>query len=367
MHTPGTIRLGTAAAAAVATALLWAWSAPASLAGEPAGKGADGASAAGASIERVEVRGGVRPHGAVVRADRVAAATAGSVRPRVNVGPRTTTRGAMQRPSIGPEPTGARGVVAGRCSPRGGWGPCYGYGFGYCSSGYRYGYDYHDPRREAWGFRRGYPYWSDTAYGGLPLYEVARRLDPALVDEPTVESPAAQPRDEALDALRGGRYAEAAERYAARASGGSAGESAEGRTAALLAMALVGADRPGEAARVFAAGQDADPSVWADPVDGRAIVGVSAMRALVTRAVTHARRLEAQADRSWSGGPADRARSVASSEASSGAASVSPPEEGRHESAEATRSAWLLVAMLMQADGRNDAARRFVARARGEG
>jgi hypothetical protein len=186
-------------------------------------------------------------------------------------------------------------------------------------------------------------YWNPTVMP--PLTEIARRVDPALFGEPeddTEIEPTLRVEDEALEAMRGGRYGEAARLYQMRWMAivdselgidegtpgaierdfvlGALGQN-HAEVLRLRAVALVGARRHAHAAQELMRAYEMDPALAGRALFGKELIGDAyRLRRLVNSSVRYA-----------------------------------------HKSGD--EDAWVLVAMLMQAEGREQVARRMLRRA----
>lgn len=170
------------------------------------------------------------------------------------------------------------------------------------------------------------PFWHVTTYGGPPLQERARRLDPCAAPAPasTVPPPPPVPLDEGREALRAGDFARAIAIYERRVreqheiEQGTSGTPLPDRAAMrLLGLALIGADRMPEAIEAWSRAETEEPGISLRPLDGASLLGSRAeVRSLTVRAV-------------------------------------------RFAQANPTRAAWDAVAVLMEAEGRMDHARRM--------
>jgi tetratricopeptide (TPR) repeat protein len=192
-------------------------------------------------------------------------------------------------------------------------------GLGWCGCGWH---------RNSWRYG---PYWH-SSYGGVPLYEIARREDPALLGLEQPSGKPAKPVDEGLVALRNHDFETAAGIYATRAESQRKAEAAvpeEGdapvevsrKDFRLAGLAYAGNRQFEQSMRAFREAYAEDPGLRSMPLDGEALIGSSMeLRSMVTGAVAHAHRTE-EAD------------------------------------------AWLMVGVLMQAEGRTDRARKMLARA----
>ncbi len=143
------------------------------------------------------------------------------------------------------------------------------------------------------------PFYWPQQYAGPPLFEVARRVDPALLDLPpntepgaAPQAPAQQPVDLALQAFDEEEYLVAAQildrRHSERVAqemrtGSSAPDRSELRGAAL---AYAAAGEFAEAVDRFDRAYEEQPSLKDDPLNGPGLIGSrSSMRGIVTRAV----------------------------------------------------------------------------------
>jgi hypothetical protein len=162
-----------------------------------------------------------------------------------------------------------------------------------------------------WWWEQGY---DRTTYGGVPLWEIDRRVD--VGEERAVVKPA--PVDEALAALREGRYVMAKMMYLERAR---AEAGVDARAMRLAGLAAAGEGRFEEAERLLEEAYAADTGLEGTPMEGRLLIGGGLeLREIVNGAVAHAQRT------------------------------------GRAAS-------WEMVAVLMQSEGRFDVARRMAERA----
>lgn len=186
-------------------------------------------------------------------------------------------------------------------------------------------------------------YWRDRSYLAAPRFEPRRRVDPASGQQPvrpqtptiSAEQAAAQAvtkPDEGLEALRTGAFDRAAAIYQRRAEeqtqieSGTEPRAMPDRSALRLAgLAHAGAGRFAESMQAFARAMAEDESLQRKPLDGPKLLGSrSAYRAVVTKAVRFAQKGEAGPD------------------------------------------GWDYVALLMDAEGRTEAASRMRERAEQE-
>lgn len=179
-----------------------------------------------------------------------------------------------------------------------------------------------------WGWS-GRRVWRDTSWSGPPLVEITRRLDPALLGLSTEERAPAAPVDAGLEALSTGNWMRAVAVYLQRAEEQRRREAEDSEVERdrsdlrLAAFALAGDGQFERAERLFAEAYSEDPGLKDRAMSGEALgIRASEMRRMVTRAVAHAHR-------------------------------VDRPD------------AWLMVAVLMQAEGRDDLARQMLQRAQG--
>ena len=179
-----------------------------------------------------------------------------------------------------------------------------------------------------WGWL-GRRVWRDTSWSGPPLVEITRRLDPALLGLSTEERAPAAPVDPGLEALGSGSWTRALAVYLQRAEeqrrreAEDSGVERDRSDLRLAAFALAGDGQFERAERLFAEAYSEDPGLKDRAMSGEALgVRATEMRRIVTRAVAHAHR-------------------------------VDRPD------------AWFMVAVLMQAEGRDDLARRMLERAQG--
>lgn len=183
-----------------------------------------------------------------------------------------------------------------------------------------------------WGWGWGWPgrtVWRDTSWSGPPLVEITRRLDPALLGLSTEERAPAAPVDPGLDALASGSWTRALAVYLQRAEEQRRREAEDSEVERdrsdlrLAAFSLAGDGQFDRAERLFAEAYSEDPGLNDRAMSGEALgVRATELRRMVTRAVAHAHR-------------------------------VDRPD------------AWLMVAVLMQAEGRDDLARQMLKRAQG--
>lgn len=150
-------------------------------------------------------------------------------------------------------------------------------------------------------------YWRQP-FGGPPLLEIARRIDPALVNMPAPKSgalplylsaqpttPAPPPVDAAIVALANRNYERAAELFMYRAGERNALEADDAsmqpdRTALRLrALALAGLGHYADAAKAFARAYAEDSSLRDDPMRGARLIGNrTELRRIVNGAVSFA-------------------------------------------------------------------------------
>ena len=170
----------------------------------------------------------------------------------------------------------------------------------------------------SWRYGSGRAYWPGPTQTGAPLHEVVRRIDPALYyrDGRTDHPPPREP-DRAMLALRAGDFERAGELFRSRSERARRDGEPFARDLRMAGFAFAAAGRFDDAARVIARAYRAEPTLFADPIEGVALLGgPTRSRRLGNDAVAHARR------------------------------APSP-------------DAWLCAAVLLQADGRFDRAREL--------
>jgi len=174
-----------------------------------------------------------------------------------------------------------------------------------------------DCRSCGWS-RPWYTRWDGRTWTWPPLVEVERRVEPQVVIVAPPEPPPPPP-DEGLAALATRDFGRATIVYAQRLADAKLDESSTPQSRAgdqrLMALAMIGMRRFTEGATAMRAAYTADPTLSDRPLNGAALLGGSMeVRRLVNGAVEYAHRA----------GSSD---------------------------------AWFAVAVLMQAEGRNDRAR----------
>lgn len=161
-----------------------------------------------------------------------------------------------------------------------------------------------------------YPYEAYTTYGPMTVDQLGQ-IDPNLAIGQPASAPAAPAPDPGLEALRAGDYDGAVAAYTQRMYA----EPENQDVTRTLALATLGAGVPGRAASLMASAYQKRPELAASPlaIDGL-LGGPSEARALLDRAVAQAHRTP-------------------------------------------SADLWLLVAVTMQGEGRNDVAAQMIQRA----